>query len=199
MDHKVAARVKAQRWYLRFPRGVPVGIFLLVSAVTALSVYAIERTEAQRTEAQHRQMASAVTSAIERQAIANAAYLRAGAALLSTRPDVTRADLREFAEQMRADDTLRAGEALGWAPQIDREDVPALERTMSAPGRRYTVHPVPQGGMVLPMVFVEPDSLANRAGFGMDIYGEPVRRAAIDRALASGRPTASGPFELGST
>ena len=188
--------MKAQRWYLRFPRGLPVGIFLLVSAVTALSVYAIERTEAQRTEAQHRQMASTVTSAIERQAIASASYLRAGAALLSTRPEVTRADLRGLAQQMRADDTLLAGEALGWAPRIDREDVPALESKMSAPGRRYTVHPVPQDGMVLPMVFVEPDSLANRAGFGMDIYGEPVRRAAIDRALASGRPTASGPFEL---
>ena len=196
VDRTVEARVKAQRWYLRFPRAMPVGIFLLVSAITALSVYAIERVESQRTEAQHRQMAGAVSSALERQANANAAYLRAGAALLSTRPAVIRADLREFAEQMRADDTLRAGEALGWAPRIERAAVPALERTLSTPDRPYRVHPVPQGDMTLPVVFVEPDNTPNRAGFGMDLYGEPVRRAAIDRALRSARPTASGPFEL---
>ena len=56
MERKVAARVRRQRWYLRFPRAMPVGIFLLVSAITALSVYAIEQVETQRTETMHRNL-----------------------------------------------------------------------------------------------------------------------------------------------
>lgn len=197
MERKVAERVRAQRWYLRFPRAVPVGLFLLVSAITALSVYAIERVESQRVEIQQLQMVSAVTSAIERLGNANAAYLRAGAALLSTRDEIKREDLRQFARQISEDPTLRAGEALGWAPRIDRRDVPALERKMRAAGiADYAVRPVTTGGMVLPVIYVAPDVASNHAGYGVNFYGEPVRRAAIDLAIASGRPTASGPLQL---
>ena len=81
MERRVSARVRAQRWYLRFPRALPVGIFLLVSGVTGLSVYAIEQVESQRAEAQHRQMASTATAALERLVNANSVYLRAGALL----------------------------------------------------------------------------------------------------------------------
>lgn len=197
MERKVAERVRAQRWYLRFPRAVPVGIFLLVSAITGLSVYAIERVENQRAETQHRQMADAVTSAIERLGNSNAAYLRAGAALLSTRAEISREDLRQFARQMSEDPTLRAGDALGWAPRIDSADVPALERRMRASGiADYAVHPLTTGGMALPVIYVAPDVAVNHGGYGTNFYGEPVRRAAIDRALATGRPTASGPLRL---
>ncbi|MDE2621490.1 MAG: histidine kinase, partial [Sphingomonadales bacterium] len=83
MERRVSARARAQRWYLRYPRALPVGIFLLVSAITALSVYAIEQVETQRTEAQHRQMAAAAAAAIERQVNANMVYLRAGSLLTS--------------------------------------------------------------------------------------------------------------------
>jgi len=72
---------------MRYPRALPVGIFLLVSAITALSVYAIEQVESQRTEAQHRQMASAASSAIVQLVDANSVYLRAGSLLSTSRPD----------------------------------------------------------------------------------------------------------------
>ncbi|MES2493686.1 MAG: CHASE domain-containing protein [Pseudomonadota bacterium] len=164
--------------------------------MTALAVFAIERVEAQRTDAQHLQMATTVTSAIERQANANVAYLRAGAAMLSTRPEVTAADLQQFARQLHADDTLRAGEALAWAPEISREQVPALERRLnSAPTGMFRVHPIPRQAKVLPVIYIEPAGVGRRA-LGLDIYSEPVRRAAADRARATGRPTASAPIEL---
>ena len=187
----------AQRWYLRFPRGIPAAIFLLVAAITGLSVYAIEKVESQRAEAQHRQMAATITSAIERLANANAAYLRAGAALLSTRPEVTRSDIREFAAQMNGDDTLRAGGAVGWAPRIARSDIPAFERSARAEGvAGFSVRTSGSDPLVLPMRYVEPDVPGNRAGYGVDVYSEPIRRRAVLQAIRSNRPTGTGQISL---
>ncbi len=197
VEGRISAKVTAQRWYLRFPRGIPVAIFLLVSTITVLSVAAIEQVEGQRAAAQHRQMSASVTSAIERLANANGAYLRAGAALLSTREHVVRSDIREFAAQMNEDETLRAGGAVGWAPLIARADIPAFERMARTEAiASYTVRSGGSDPLVLPMLYVEPDIAGNRAGYGIDILGEPVRALAALRAIRSSRPTATGAINL---
>lgn len=176
---------------------MPVALFLLVSAVTALSVFAIERVEAQRADAQHRQMAVAVTSAIERLANANAAYLRAGAALISTQDSITRKAFHEFALRLNDDDALQAGVAMGWAEEIASSEVPALERKMQSEGSTgYRVHPVTDNPSVLPLIYVEPATAQNRGGFGFDFYSEPIRWEAISKAMISGQPTASGVVKL---
>lgn len=197
VERKVAQRVRAQRWYLRFPRGVPVAIFLLVSAITALSVFAIEQVETQRSQAQHRQMADTLVSALERVANANTVYLRAGAGLMATRERVTRDVFREYARQLGDDDSLRSGGAVAFAPLLPANAIPALEAYIRRDGHPdFTVHPRRAGGEVLPVTYIEPESTDNRAGLGFDILSEPVRRAAVERSRQTGRPTASGAVEL---
>ena len=185
--------VRAQRWYVRFPRAVPVAIFLMVSAITALSVYAIEQVEAQRAEAQDRQMALQATTAVERLASANVAYLKAGAALLAMRQKVTRQSFREFAQQIDNDEALRSGAGIGWATFVAAGDIPALERAMRAEGDRdFTVHPAPVGPQALVITYAEPRTGRGRAGIGFDAMSDPVRRVAIERAMRTGRPAATG-------
>jgi two-component sensor histidine kinase len=197
VEGRVSAKVTAQRWYLRFPRGIPVAIFLLVSAITALSVTAIEQVESQRGDAQHRQMAASVTSAIERLANANSAYLRAGAALLSTRQQVVRSDIREFAAQMNEDETLRSGGAVGWAPSIVRADIPGFERNLRAERNfDYKVYPSGANPIALPMLYIEPELADNRAGYGVDVIAEPLRQRAVMQAIRFNRPTATGQITL---
>lgn len=189
--------MSAQRWYLRFPRIVPVAIFLLVSAITALSVFAIEQVEAQRSEAQHRQVADSIAAAIERLADANAVYLRAGASLMSVSDGVTREAFREFARQLDHDDTLRSGGAMAYALVVARSQIPALEQRMRRAGiADFKVFPEPVGESALPVLVMEPDTPDNRVGVGFDVASEPVRRAAVERARLSGRPTATGAIQL---
>ena len=45
MDKGSGARSKTKRWLVRFPRGMPIAIFVLIAAITVLSVFAIERGE----------------------------------------------------------------------------------------------------------------------------------------------------------
>ncbi|MFC3172898.1 CHASE domain-containing protein [Novosphingobium bradum] len=171
-------------------------IFLLVSAITALSVYAIEQVEAQRGEAQHRQVATTVTAAIERLVNANAVYLRAGA-LLSPGLAPSSRDFAAFAHQLSADESLRSGGTLGWAERMASDQVPAFEARMRASGDQgYAVRPRALGGDVLPVAFVYPADAVGRRGLGFDMLSEPVRRGAIERAMRTGRPTASGAIDL---
>ena len=92
---------RRRRWLIDYPRGIPVLIFILVTGITVLSVFAIERGEKQRDAADVARKAQAMTSAIERRAYTSSAYLRAGAALLSTQDEVTPELFRRFVSELR--------------------------------------------------------------------------------------------------
>jgi two-component sensor histidine kinase len=173
-----------------------VGIFLLVSAITALSVYAIERVETQRTQAQHRQMAATATSAIERLVNANAVYLRAGS-LLARAPVDTNKAFGEFARELDSDESLHTGGTLAWSAVMPSEAVAAFEARMRGTGpTAFAIHPRPAGGLVMPIVHMHPDSADARKALGFDVMSETVRRTAIERALQSDGPIASGMVQL---
>lgn len=172
-------------------------IFLLVSAITALSVFAIERVEARRAEAQHRQMTDTIVTAIERLANANAVYLRAGASMIASHRRVPESAFREFARQLQRDENLRSGGALAYAPLVRRAALDAFtaeQRRRTRPG--YTVRSQGTGPYLLPVEFIAPEGATSATALGFDILGEPVRRAALLRAMRSGNPTASGTMEL---
>ena len=142
MQKMAAPRSRTKRWLVRYPRGVPVAIFLLVAAITALSVFAIERGESQRADTQLRSEADAVASALERRANASSAYLRAGAALLATLDDVPAPLFRRFVSELRLDADYRGAEGIGWAKIVPRNQVADVNALIAAqaPGR-VKLHP----------------------------------------------------------
>jgi len=62
-------RGQVRRWLIAYPRALPVGIFLLVAAITMLSIYTIERSARQRTQAELSSRAVAVAGALERRSV----------------------------------------------------------------------------------------------------------------------------------
>jgi len=47
-----------------------------------------------------------------------------------------------------------------------------------------------------PIILLEPNTIRNAAALGYDMYSDNVRRAAMQRAVATGRPQASAPVQL---
>src|SRR6187551_1307584 len=125
---------------------MPVAIFLLIGAITVLSVFAIERGEDARAAVQLRGRATAIASALERRANASSAYLRAGAALLATLDDVPAASFRRFVSELRLDADVRGSEGIGWATVVYPDEVEAFDARMAleAPGH-VRLHPRPDG------------------------------------------------------
>ena len=174
---------------------MPLLIFLLVTAITILSVFSIERSEKVQDAADLNRTAQSIAAAIERRAYSNSSYLRAGAALFGAREEVTPDLFRRFVSELRLDADYRGAEGIGWAPAITAAQVPDVERQLNA-GRIGvqriwpTLEEKPRNALV-PVLYLQPDTLRNRRALGFDMYSDVVRRAAMDQAEQDGRPTAS--------
>lgn len=174
---------------------MPVAIFLLIAAITVLSVFAIERGEDERADAELRTRTVAIAGALERRASSSSAFLRAGAALLASLDEVPASRFRRFVSELRLDADYRGGEGIGWAMVVYPDEVQQFHELMQrdAPGR-VTLNPMPDGSRpyAVPVTFLQPDTERNRRALGFDMFSEPVRRQAMLEAERTARPTASG-------
>lgn len=190
---------RVRRWLIHYPRAVPVIIFLLITAITALSVFAIERGERRREQAVLGETAQVIASSLDRRVNTSGSYLIAGAALISTLDRVPADLFRRFATELRLDADYRGSMGIGWSPIVPRGQIGAFEAMVtSETGEAFTIEPLPdrQSNFAVPVTFFEPmaDRMARARGFNM--YSEADRRSAMQEAIRTGRPTASGPVEL---
>lgn len=183
-----------RRWLVEYPRGIPLAVFALIAAITALSVYAIETGERARQRAQLSEDAQTIASAIERRANSASAYLQAGAALFEVQENLSRETFGRFVDRLLMDNTHFGTDGIGWARAIAPTQTLAFEQEVP----EVRINPPPPLGQrfVVPVTYLHPGSERNRRALGYDMYSEPVRRAAIDEALRSVRPTASGQVVL---
>lgn len=195
-------------------------IFLLIAAITALSVFAIERGEAQREAAGLSDRARAVASALERRSSANAAYLRAGAAMFSAVDRVDEALFDRFVAELQLDFDYRGTEGIGWAQSLRAYELDQFRAGANDPGDsaepdasavegqapveaaaatdpvRIWPRPTTMTGRVVPVTFLRPESDRNHRMLGYDMFSDPARRAAMEEAETTAQPTASGKVQL---
>lgn len=195
MEKLLAMKKLTPRWYERFPRGLPVGIFSMTMAVALLSVFAIENAEDRRQAAQIAQTAQSIVSGFERRSNANTAYLRSSAALFATQQIVQKPLFSMFIRQLHLEGRYVGSDGIGWAMKVGRTAIPTVEAIMrDGTTKDFAVQPkpAPDRPYVIPVMFLEPDSVRNRRSIGYDMYSEPTRRAAMNAAARSGQPTATG-------
>ena len=209
MEKLLSQKDLAPRWYERFPRAVPVGIFALTMGVTLLSVFAIERADRQREIAQLDKVAQEVSSGLERRANGNAAYLRSAAALFTTRSSVDASLFRSFVGQLQMEGRSNGINGMGWGIRIASSDVPMVERVMHDGGAHadtpggpasppFAVYPLDyrRSGYAVPVTYLVPETARNRLSIGYDMASDPIRRAAMDRSELVERPIVSGKLQL---
>lgn len=191
---------RTTRWLVRYPRAVPLAIFLLIAAITAISVISIEEGDERREQSEIDQIARTIGASMQRRASTSTAYLRAGGALFSTVESVPIELFRRFARELRIDDQFRVSGGIGWAPIIAPEGVTQFEREtarqLGRPVDVYRMPGAPKFPSVVPVTFSLPDSERVQRAIGFDLYSEPVRRAAMEQAVRTQEPTTSGPVML---
>ena len=200
---------RVRRLLVSYRRLVPISLFVAITAVTALSVFAIESNARAREEAQVRQQALAIASALERRANNFASYLRAGAALLSTAQGVDIQTFRQFVSELRLDLEHRGSEGIGWVRVIDarkadefvqeqRRAQPSYPAIRPSPSQYQNSRrgSMPGANLAAPITYFHPDTARNRGALGFDMYSEPVRKAAMAEAQRTVQPTASARIVL---
>lgn len=199
VDQSLLDSVQKQAWFHKYPRGWPVLLFIIASITTAVSIIAIERADRETRRVELDRSLTEIASAIQRRVTENMALLRAGAAFFATQDEVTPAEFREFAEDLQGRGSLYGSLGMGWAPSVEPDDVPRLEVEMQERGLEYfMVRPRPEPGQdyVTPIVYLQPATPENRSVVAFDMSSDPVRRTAMERARALGRPVVSGKVQL---
>lgn len=118
--------------------------------------------------------------------------LRGGAALFAATGMPNREQWRAYVERLELDQTLPGILGTGFALMVPREGKDAHERSIRAEGfANYAITPPGNRDMLSSIVYIEPFTGRNLRAFGYDMFSDPIRREAMERARDTGQPALS--------
>lgn len=185
------------RWLLNKHPPAAWLVLLLSLGVTSWAWYisdkAVTETITTRFESQAEDLATAITGRMKEYEQA----LRSGAALFNASTTVTRDDWNEFTDTIYLQKYFPGIQALGYSVMLKPDELDAHITALRAEGfEDYTVMPEGARDHYSAIQFIEPFDWRNQRAFGYDMYSNPVRREAMDRARDSGQPATSGRVTL---
>jgi PAS domain S-box-containing protein len=170
-----------------------------VALTIALGAAYSARTAADaRHDLQLAQAASTIEDTLERRLAAYVAMLRAGSGLFAATGFVTRAQFAAFVERLdlahQYPGIRGIGVSLRVMPGNARDALITRVRGEGIP--EFRIWPDHPRDELHAIVYLEPLDQRNRAALGYDMFTEPSRRAAMERARDTGEPSASGRVTL---
>ncbi len=126
-----------------------------------------------------------------------ARLLQSGVALHHAKDSIDRTAWKRFVSTLDLATNYPGTQGIGVSLIVQPSE---LESHIAAVRREgypdYSVHPNGDRSLYTSIVYLEPFDWRNKRAFGFDMYSEPMRRAAMDRATRSGRASISGPVKL---
>jgi CHASE1-domain containing sensor protein/signal transduction histidine kinase len=123
--------------------------------------------------------------------------LRGASGFFAGSEDITREEFRLFAEQIGLARNYPGVLGIGFAQAITPGQLPDFVRSLRGQGlSNYQVTPPPQGYLLTPVTYLEPRTERNLLAMGYDMFSEPTRREAIERAMNEAGPAMSGAVVL---
>ncbi len=192
-------RLGNQAWFHRYPRVFPLLLFAFGALGTLLSVLAIERAESARRDLELEKSVAVITAGLQRRATENIGLLLGAAAIFSTGDQVSREMFINYANRIHEGQDFRGSLGLGWARMVSYSGIARFEESMrqsETAAYRVWPRPAPARSYATPIVYLQPLSPQNRLAIGFDMSSDPVRRQAIETAIALKEPVLSGKVQL---
>ena len=134
---------------------------------------------------------------IEQRIQAYEQVLRAARGLFQSSGDVTRAEFKSFVASLELGAKFPGIQGVGFSRIVPGDQRDAHIAAVRAEGfPEYVIKPAGGREFYTSIVYLEPFSGRNLRAFGYDMYSEPTRRAAMDRARVSGQCAMSGKVKL---
>ena len=119
--------------------------------------------------------------------------LRSGKALFDASGTVDRDKWRAYVQGLEVDRQLPGIQGVGFSELVRPEQLPQhLERIRAQGFPEYAIKPPGEREVYSSIIFLEPFLGRNLRAFGYDMYSEPVRRAAMERARDENSAALSG-------
>ena len=199
MDKNLLSRVRKQTWFYRYPRGLPIILFLLVCLAIVGIVTTIELSDERQRSVELERNATEISAALRQRTTENIAFLRAAARLFEARKIASQAELVILSKELLPEDENYGALGLGWAIRTEASEIPAFEKKMRTRGfPAFKVWPRAAGDSrpAVAVTYISPLSAENQPAIGYDMYSENMRRQAMDEAARLRQPVATGRVEL---
>jgi len=159
----------------------------------SISADAIRAGALQRFRFQTQDIASAIAGRL----LTYETILRAGAGLFNASDTVTRGEWRQFVADLQLQQNFPGIQGLGFSLMVTPQGLARHLAEIRAEGfPDYAIRPAGERDTYSSILYLEPFDWRNRRAFGYDMYAEPVRRQAMERARDTGAPTISGRVTL---
>jgi len=123
--------------------------------------------------------------------------LLGAAGLFASSQQVTRQEWHEYVSSLRLHATLPGIQGVGYSVMVPARDKAAHEARVRAEGfPKYAISPPGERDLYSSIVYLEPFSGRNLRAFGYDMYSEPIRHAAMQRAADTQNPAWSNKVSL---
>lgn len=110
---------------------------------------------------------------------------------------VSREEWRQYIAKLEVDRHFPGLQGIGFAQWVEPGALDLHVHMLRSEGfRDYTIRPAGDREAYTSIIYLEPFAERNLRAFGFDMYSEPVRRAAMDRARDTGLPALSGRVTL---
>ena len=175
-----------------------VALLLLVSGLllTALSVHVARQDIVDHARAEFNQLVARVERDISTQFQLPIYGMRGAAGAMAATQDMKRHQFKAYVDARDLTNEFPGIRGFTYIERVMRPDLARFEsaqRADGAPG--FTVSAPGDAPDLYIVKFIEPNQ-GNEAALGMDLGSDPVRREAIERAMASGQPSLSGTITL---
>ncbi len=181
----------------RMGRWLPWFILVVNLCITAFAWEHERQTSRQVMRTQFDFALRETVSRIEQRVQGYEQMLRGVQSLFATTPWRNRKAMHDYVEALQLDANFSGAQAIGvvdWVPQHDLKQHLNHMRTGGFPG--YAIDPAGQRDVYAPIIQREPYIGKNKAVPGGDVWPEPVRRAAMERARDTGMAAISGKVKL---
>lgn len=153
---------------------------LILTLVSTLLLREDEQTQAKNELAL---ISNELKTRIERRLNAHALMLRNGASFFAASDSVTREEWKLYIQNSRLERILPGVEGVGFSYIIPKNQLQEhIQKVRSEGFPDYTVKPGGEREIYTSILYLEPFSGRNLRAFGYDMFSEPVRKQAMERA-----------------
>lgn len=176
---------------------LPLLVFLLSSLITA-SAWVIASGSIHQAQKEYFDFRVRETlERIEQRMQAYEQVLRGGQGLFKASSNVSRTGFRDYVASLQLAEHYLGIQGVGFSLVVPAGEMDTHLRQIRAQGfPEYGIRPDGKRDLYTSIVYLEPFSDRNLRAFGFDMYSEPVRRAAMDKARDSGEAAMSGKVRL---
>ncbi len=183
----------------RLPRQLVPGVVLILSLLVTLGMSLLLGVNARaRDQARFENVVQSTSDRIQRRLDAHVALLRGTSGLFATQREVTPREFSEFVRLLQVQEFYPGIQGIGFSRRFSHQERPEIEQWAHevAGLRDFRVWPESPNGELHSIVLLEPLDERNRAAMGFNMYSEPIRREAMDRARDTGVPALSAKVTL---